>query len=361
MERADSDRWAKQSYAKPRPIMVSAWKVRELKRQEAKMRDKLEIAMLREKLLAFEREALTWRHWYWWHQDTGPSEVEEVRGTQEAYWQRLGTTSAEAEVRGAQQAHWQRLDRNAEQGGTQQANSQRLDTTSAAEVRGSQQAYWQRLGRNAEAGGVQQAQWQRLDTTSTEAEVRGTQQCSVIDYSKWDHLGDTESEDEDEREAAAETEQEDEEIRWYYDDEDEHPDNAAYWDEEEEQEEENQDEDEKEEAEVKEDEDEEKEEETATNDDEIGDDCTSNKASILKKMQEAGDRLRRIRAEAHAATLSEPMLRLQQQLEGYHQMAMQLPESQYTKQGTKDFLKVIEQWQTEAEDRLLAWMEEEHG
>ena len=91
------------------------------------------------------------------------------------------------------------------------------------------------------SGGVERRQegWSRLTTTTTKAagadarhgQLRQQQQqheplCSVIDYSKWDHFGDTEEEDEDDDDDGQVEEAEEAMDYGWSDDDDE---GASYW------------------------------------------------------------------------------------------------------------------------------------
>ena len=103
--------------------------------------------------------------------------------------------------------------------------------------------------------------------------------------------------------------------------------------------------------------------ETGEDEVKIGNDYAINKAIILLKMEEAGCRVRRRVAEMEEeqglrTALSELKRNHQQQIESYHQMATQLPDREYGKEGSEALLQLIEKWQNEAMQRLNAWMED---
>ena len=59
-------------------VHVSMWRIRDLKRQEARRRDKDAIAQLQRQVAQLEAEVRAWQQWYcesdpgWWHADENP-------------------------------------------------------------------------------------------------------------------------------------------------------------------------------------------------------------------------------------------------------------------------------------------------
>ena len=90
-------------------------------------------------------------------------------------------------------------------------------------------------------------------------------------------------------------------------------------------------------------------------------DFASNKAFVVRKMEEARRKIitAQARLEGQAAGYGDRKQQQMQQIESYLRMATQLAEQEYSEEGTKTLVSIIQKWQSEATQQLQAWMEEE--
>ena len=95
----------------------------------------------------------------------------------------------------------------------------------------------------------------------------------------------------------------------------------------------------------------------------LGSDLASNKAIVLREMEAAGHKIIQAQAwlEENAARrdFSELTQRQKQQIETYLEMATQLTEKEYSKEGSTALISIIRKWQSEALQHLQALMAEE--
>ena len=101
--------------------------------------------------------------------------------------------------------------------------------------------------------------------------------------------------------------------------------------------------------------------------DAFSDDCAGNKAIILERLTKAGCHLQRVIAEeeapagnndGHSPKFCELKQKSQHQLDSFLKMAEQMRNTEFSKEGSRALLVIIDHWRTDAAVHLQTWLAE---